>query len=142
MKRNKTLYDYVKEYEEKTGEEFQTPQGFTLFFLPERGFAQMRIYEGMVVVFQVCGDLLFWFDFAKVMAASNGCKCVITTCIRHILPYIRKLRCHIVKKEGDYRYICEDELGNKSIYSWRLANDGSDTYTCTYYLGEVNYGRR
>ena len=138
----KTLYDYVKEYEEKTGEEFQTPQGFTLFFVPERGFAQMRIFEGMVVVYQVCGDLLFWFDFAKVMAASNGCYCVITKCVRHVLPYIRRLRLRIEEREGDFRYICKDELGNKAIFSWQLAEDGSDVYVCTYYLGEVNYGRR
>lgn len=137
----KTLTEYIKEYEKKTGEEFVTPPGFTLFFIPERGVAQMRIYEGMVVVFQVCGDLQYWFDFAKVMAASNGCYCVITTCVRHILPYIRKLRCKVVEKEGDSRYICEDELGNKLICSYRLGKDGSDTYTCTYYLGEVNYGR-
>ena len=138
----KTLTEYIQAYEKKTGEEFVTPPGFTLFFIPERGFAQMRTFEGMVVVHQVCGDLLFWFDFAKVMAVSNNCYCVITKCVRHILPYIRRLRCHIVEREGHFRYICKDEFGNKAICSWQLADDGSDIYVCTYYLGEVNYGRR
>lgn len=137
----KTLNEYIELYEEKTGEEFVVPAGFQLLYLPERGFAEIMIHEGLVVVYQMCGDLLFWFDTAKLMAESNDLRAVATICILPILPYIRLLRCRIkedIVQNGHHRYICEDAVGNTLICTYRSTEEGTDTYFCTYYIGGQN----
>lgn len=139
----KSFNEWVDEYEEKTGEEFTLPPGFSLYFLPERGFAQYRLVNGLVIVYQLCGDILYWFDVGKMIAHMNGAKAVATVCILPIKAYIRLLRCHIVKdeeKDGKHRYVCKDSIGHKLICTYRSTEEGTDTYFCTYYLDGGRHG--
>lgn len=105
---------WIKKYESKTGEEFKPTEGFKLFFLPHRGFCEVRADKGMLIVRQLSGDILFWKDFIETFCQAIGYHRLGTYCIRDILPYIRLVGFHIDRKEctpDGMRYFCTDDNG-------------------------------
>lgn len=137
----KSLAEWVDKYEEKTNDPFVTPKGFDLYWLPERGFAQYRFVDGIMVVYQICGDIHFWYDLAKLLCLSKGGHAVSTVCILPILPYLRLLKFRIVKQEevdGHFRFYCRDEAGRKVIVTYKATSeDGTDSYFLTCYVTEL-----
>lgn len=138
-----SINEWIKRYEDKTGDEFVLPAGFQLFWLPNRGFAQYRFYEGMLVVYQLCGDIHFWYDLACLMCIQNGGNAVSTICTCPIKPYLRLLGFEIKEeedREGKKRYICKDKFGRKVVATYRSTDDtGCDSYFVTSYMDKM-YG--
>lgn len=137
----KTLAEWVDKYETERGDPFVTPKGFDFYWLPERGFAQYKFVDGIMVVYQICGDIHYWFDLAKLLCLSKGGHAVSTVCILPILPYLRLLKFRIVKREevdGHYRFFCRDEAGRKVIATYKGTDeDGEDSYFVTVYVTEL-----
>ena len=133
----KTMDEWKQLYEQKSGEAFQQEEGFRLFFLPERGFCQMRVEGELLIVRQVCGDGQFWFDHSELLAAVVGCKAVGTLALRkNILAYIRHWGYRVDRTEelsdGLKRYYCtrkDGTWGQVSPYGKRA--DGSVIYMAT-----------
>ena len=100
----KTLDEWIALYEKKTGEAFQNKEGFRLFFLPERGFCQMRVDGKLLVLSQVCGDGQFWIDHSQIMASVTGCNAVGTFAVRKNIEAFIRL--------GGYRVDRTEELLN------------------------------
>lgn len=140
-----SLNDWVKRYEEKTGDTFTLPPGFQLYWLPTRGFAQYRLYGDLIIVYQLCGDIHFWYDLGCLMCIQNGGRAVATISTCPIKPYLRLLGFSIretFEKNGRMRYICEDKLGRKVVATYRSTDDtGCDTYFVTSYMYEMYGGK-
>lgn len=93
----KTLDEWIKEYEEKTGEEHTEPNEenkLKLYYVADRGYAEIGIFrtdntEPSVVIYEVCGDAKFWHDFGVILCKQHNIKNILTVCIRAIEPYIR-----------------------------------------------------
>ena len=132
-----TIEEYIELYEKKAGEKFEPQEGYKLFFLPERGFCQMRVDGELLIVRQVCGDGQFWFDHSELLASIVGCKAVGTLALRkNILAYIRHWGYRIDRAEdlpgGLKRYYCtrkDGTFGQVSPYGQRA--DGSVIYMAT-----------
>lgn len=140
-----SLKDWVDRYEEKTGDEFMLPPGFQMWWLPHRGFAQYKYSNGVFIVYQLCGDIAFWYDIACLMCFQNGGKAVSTICTVPILPYLRLLKFHIKEvkeKNGRKRYICADRYGRKVVATYRSTDENSeDSYFVTSYMIEPYGGK-
>lgn len=140
----KTLEEWIDRYEEKTGDEFMLPAGFQLWWLPERGFAEYRLVDGILVVYQLCGDIHFWYDLACLMAMQNKAACVSTIAALPIYAYLRLLRFEIMEEEerdGRKRFLCRDPLGRKVVATYRGTDDaGCDNYFVSAYMFEKYKG--
>lgn len=143
MPQGKTLSEWIKIYEEKTKDKVEVPYGYRLFYLAERGFAIISpvVQEiggnGLVFVYQTCGDAKFWRDFAEItFAAPLGLDAVCTACTRHIKPYIRSFGWEILEEQcvnGKHRFLCQDSIGRAVIITeWEQANE--DTGEPIYYV--------
>ena len=134
----KTLDEWIALYEKKTGEAFQNKEGFRLFFLPERGFCQMRVDGKLLVLSQVCGDGQFWIDHSQIMASVTGCNAVGTFAVRkNIEAFIRLGGYRVDRTEellnGLKRYFCVHKDGTKGQVSpYGKRDDGSVVYMVTW----------
>lgn len=137
----KSLEEWIAKYENDRNDPFVLPKGFDFYWLPERGFAEYRFVDGILVVYQLCGDIHYWFDTAKLICLAKGGHAVATTCILPILPYFRLLKFKVMKdeeKDGHHRYFCKDEAGRKVIATYKdTDSDGNDTYWVTVYVKEL-----
>ena len=137
------LDDWIAEYERKTGEEFKPTPGFKLFFFPNRGFAEIRVTEKMIIVRQMCGEAKFWKDLVGFFAQALGIYHVGTYCIRNIYAYIRLFGFHVVSTEdlndGYKRLFCVDKYGNKGQASpaWKSTRTGVDAYYITWEVTQI-----
>lgn len=139
----KSLQEWIKIYEAKTGDKAELPYGYRLLYLAERGFASMKpdIEGKMMIVYQVCGDAKFFRDYAELMAAGMGLDCVATICTRAIHPYIRSFGWQLLETQcinGQYRFVCQDSIGRKIIITHKDINEttGKPEYWVTQYLNE------
>lgn len=129
---SRTLAQWIALYIKKTHEEFKRDRRFELFYLPEKGFAEIMDSGKMIVIHQMCGELKFWREFAEKIARRLGYKVAGTWCIRPIRPYIRLAGFEIEHIEetamGD-RFYCRD----KRTGQWGLASPaGKGTYYVTW----------
>lgn len=143
MMKARVLRDWIKLYESKTKDRADLPAGYRLFYLAERGFASMKpdIKGKMMLVYQVCGDIKFWHDFAELRASEAGLDKLCTICTRHIKPYIRNFGWEILTEQcvnGQYRFFCQDEMGRKVIITHKGLDDNTHepVYWVTHYLTE------
>ena len=132
-----TLHEWIKIYEKKTGEEFKPSNGFKLFFFPARGFAEIRV-NNMVIVKQMCGDIMFWRNLVEFFSQVLGYEYAGTYCIRNIKAYIRLCGFTINDTEtlenGLKRYFCTDKHGKKGQASpaWISNATGNAGYYITW----------
>ena len=129
---NKTLEDWIALYNKKNYEEFTRDKRFELFYLPEKGFAEIVDTGKMIIVNQMCGEFKFWRDVVEQMSRNSRYKVAGTICIRSILPYIRLAGFKIDRIEetnlGD-RYFCTDKrTGQKG----QASPAGKDTWFITW----------
>ena len=133
----KTLEECISLYEKKTGEAFQNKEGFRLFFLPERGFCQMRIDGELLMLSQLCGDGHFWVDHSRLLASVVGCKAIGTFAVRkNIEAFIRLWGYRVYRTEelpdGLKRYFGIHKDGTKGQVSpYGKRADGSVVYMVT-----------
>lgn len=134
------LDEWIKKYEKKTNEKFEPHPGFKLFFLPERGFCEIKVdsEKKIVMIYQLCGDGKFWRDYGLLLAELTGCKHLGTICSRdNIKAYIRFWG-YVVQKEeiledGLKRYHCiEKNSGKKGLAS--PAWTDKETNKTSYYI--------
>ena len=108
---SKSLEEWRKIYEKKSGEKFVRDESYELFYLPEKGFCKIAVTEKMIVVNQVCGDGIFWKNFANEIARRMGLKIGKVYFVRkNPKAYIRLLGYRILEEknsQGFKDYICE-----------------------------------
>lgn len=90
MSKNKTLEEWIKFYEKKTGVPYEEPDSRTIrIFFPDRGFAEIGVSKNMVIVHQMAGDGRFWKQVAEVMAKERNINHLGSWVIREVKAYIR-----------------------------------------------------
>ena len=129
---SRTLEQWIAFYDKKIREGFKRDERFELFYLPERGFAEIMATDKMIVINQLCGELKFWREFAEKLAKKIGYTHVGTLCIRNIEPYLRLVGFVPYKVEDTAqgnRYFCRDKhTGQKG----QASPAGKDTYYITW----------
>lgn len=129
---SKTLEEWIEFYEKKTKEKFERDKRFELFYLPEKGFAEVMNTGKMLWVNQMCGDFKFWRDVVEKLTRQFGYSHAGTFCIRHIKAYIRMagfVPYRIEHTEQGDRYFCTDKhTGQKGLAS----PAGENTYYITW----------
>ena len=131
---NKTLKEWIKIYEKKSGEKFVRDESYELFYLPDKGFCKIKISGGIIIVNQVCGDGRFWKDFSNEIARRMGLKVGKVYFIRkNPKAYIRLLGFKIVEEkenpQGTKDFICvNDEGKNATVISAYKDKNGNDIY--------------
>ena len=91
---SRTLDEWIRIYEEKTGDKHDVPKGFKLYYIPNRGYAVYSMFktgriDDCILVYEVCGDAHFWHDIGVFMAQQNEVKYLLTLCTRNIIAYCR-----------------------------------------------------
>lgn len=139
--KGKSLKEWVDLYERKTKDKAEVLEGYRLFYLAERGFCTTKPdLEGkMLMIYQICGDLKFWLDYAELQAAAMQLDCVASVLVRHVEPYIRDFGWEILEREdvdGHYRYWCQDNIGRLAIITHKGYNEKTNTteYWVTHYF--------
>lgn len=116
-----------------------------MWWLPHRGFAQYRFFNGLLVVYQLTGDMAFWYDLACLLCFNHNGRAVATICTLPIYPYFRLLHFKVkeeYEKNGQKRIIGEDRYGRKVVATYRSTDDtGTDTYWVTSYMFEPYGGK-
>lgn len=116
-----TLNEWIKKYEEKTGDEHCTPDGFELVFDEEKGYAQYKHDGNILFVYEACGDGKFWYQVVGVeLAKKLGAKWIATICTRKIRPYMRLMGMKLTEERkldfhGAISGTGINHLGNKLI---------------------------
>lgn len=136
MTTRKSLKEWIEEYKEKTGDDFDFLKGFTTWYLPDRGFCQFTLMPNSTTVmcWNLCHDAKFWRDAMECFALQNGYERIITVCILPIKAYIRYWGWKIqqdFEKDGLHRYICSDKSGREVVISPKNKNDDG---TINYYV--------
>ncbi len=139
----RTIDEYNAHYHAKTGDDPAPPQGFTLAFLPERGWCQYHLdtEAHLIMIWAVSGDGRFWRDWARALGGALGYRAIVTICTRPICPYIRLWHWHIDRTEtneaGKHRFYCHTEDGRPVIITHKHTDPaGQDAYWVTEYLTE------
>ncbi|MEG2583915.1 MAG: hypothetical protein RSA27_05370 [Oscillospiraceae bacterium] len=141
----KTLNEWIALYERKTGNKVEFLKGFTLLYLPERGFSLMKedTEWHILMIYIVCGDAKFWHDVGEVIAKSKCCRCISTICSREIEAYIRFWHWRIIDKQdinNQKRYICIDTQNRTVVITNNGVNE--ETNTPTYWVTQYISGER
>lgn len=134
-----TLNKYITLYETKTGESYELPVGFRLFYLPNRGFCQYAKSEidKAIIVYHCCGDGEFWRDYGALMAKDHGYDKLVTLLCRPVKPYIRAMKWTITRSgvhaDGREWYVLHDTTDNLVIIreSHTNPNTGNKIYHVT-----------
>lgn len=140
--KSRSLKEWIDIYEKKTGEEVVFPKGFVTYWLPTRGFAQLKAdaKSKALDVHMVCGDIRFWHDMAKLMCIQNNLDCICTICTRDVNAYMRIFNWGVAEEfniDGFKRFVCRDEAGCKVIISPKSVDEkGEISYWVTQYLKE------
>ncbi len=134
----KTFDEWKAFFEKKTGDTYCEPEGYETFFLPERGYIQMKVDGDMLLIYGLTGDGRYWRDFAETIARSLGMKCMASICTRKVLPYIRFWGWSVEyedEQDGTCRYYCRDKQGRQVILTPKHYDDNGELcYWVTQYL--------
>lgn len=109
---SKTLEEWIDKYNKKVPEGFKRDERFELFYLPEKGFAEVMDTGEMLIVYQVSGDFKFWRGFVEKIARKLGYKRACTMCARRIDSYLRMANAVPYRTEETpigTRYFCRDK---------------------------------
>ena len=132
---NKTLEQWIAQYNKKVPEGFKRNERFELFYLPEKGFAEVMDTGKMILVYQVSGDFKFWRNFVEKIARRLGYTRAGTLCCRKIKPYLRMANAvpyRIDETPQGARYFCRDKHTGLEVEAAPL-NDG--LYCITWEVG-------
>ena len=135
---SKTLEEWIELYNKKVPGGFKRDKRFTLFYLAEKGFAEIRVSDTTIIIWQTCGELKFWRFFAETLARKLGYKSLETFFVRPIKPYIRLtgfVPYRIEKTSQGDRYFGKDKnTGQKGqaspagdgtyYFTWEVPTDG------------------
>ena len=135
----KTFDEWVEHYNKHSGEVFREHDGCKMFFIPDRGFCELRFCEDLLIFYQLSGDAKFWHDFGLVLCGIMGLKAMGTICTRNIKAYLRWWNYRITKevklKEG-VQYFAEHKEHKWKVRcspAWNKET-GDTAYYVTEYL--------
>ena len=144
MKRLKagTPQEWVQWYEDKTGDLFTLPSGYTVNYHERRGIMTFKadFDTRMLIVLYVIGDGRFWHDVAELVAKQNGLRYVATICTRNVDAYIRFWDYKVVQEwkneDGQRRFLTIDPFGRYATLTYRGVDERThkDTYWVIQYL--------
>lgn len=136
---NKTFEEWVALYNRKVSSPFERDERFTLFYLPEKGFAEIADSGKIIIVNQACGELKYWRKLAENIAEQRGRSHLGTVCLRPILPYMRLAGLKIARTEttkfGTRYYFKDKQTGQKGRAS--PTNEGSYFVTWEVTANEI-----
>jgi hypothetical protein len=105
-----TFAEWAAFYDKKNPEDpFSPTPGYDLYFMPDKGFCEVRFTETMAIIAQTAGDGRFFRDKVEEVARKLGIKEGGTICIRkEIRAYIRLFGYRVEREEklpdGEIRY--------------------------------------
>ena len=138
---SKTLEEWIKVYEKKTGEEFKHDERFAFFYLPEKGFCEVVATDEVIIVGNVCGDGRFWRNFVDKLAQEFNIKLGGTIfCRKEFRAYIRLLGFKIDKfdeEKGLKRYYCTGKNGEWGIMTEFLCEGGRKKCYVTWEVKDI-----
>ena len=138
--RSGTPEEWVRWYEEKTGDTFTLPDGYSVNYHLHRGIMVCKpvVEEKMLVIEYVIGDGKFWYDVAEMLALQNGLRYIATICTRDVYAYIRFWGYRILKawdNDGAKRFLGIDDSGRYGTVTYGGKDQaGQDTYIVIRYL--------
>ena len=134
----KSLEEWIKLYEKKTGTAFKAAPRATLQFDADKGFAEFGVFKDMVIIGQLCGDAKHWKNFGENLAKQLGLNHLGTWCIRKLEPYIKffNVEVDMIEEAGEglKRYHGHfKDTGKKALFSPRSRNSaGKIVYMVTW----------
>lgn len=137
-----TFEEYIKVYETKTGDKHICPSGYTTLYDKDKGYAQYKVENNRLWVYEVCGDGKYWYSLGIRMCKDHNIPYLCTICTRDILPYIRLMKGKITKKEiqpernNAYRLEGVNHLGLR-FFVWAAWWDGEKQQHAYYVISEV-----
>ena len=139
-----TFEEWVKWYEQKTGDEHYCPPGFVTLYDPEKGYAQYKTNgdRSRLFVYEACGDGRYWYNKGVEICRDYEIPYIVTICTRHIMPYLRllgfKIQSKIVQPERHNGYKIEgvNHLG-KRFFCWPAWWDEDKQCNAYYVVSEV-----
>lgn len=143
----KSFEEWVRMFEAKTGKPFKRSH-VKMFYYPEKGFCEIGVdrKNNIVVLYQVCGDGMFWRRMAEVIADALGIPCCGTVALRNVKGYIRRFGYRVDRTEytedGMERYFCTDGYGNHGTCSpaWIDEDTGRWSYFITWEVPKSGSG--
>lgn len=135
----KTLDDWIKTYEAKTKDKFERKPSFELFFVPDRGFAEVATDGASLYVWQLCGDGHWWIErFLEACERFNLQRIVTVETRKNIRAYIRfwgfKIDAVVTADNGAKRFYCSQKNGSDTMIAstaWQNV-DGTEAYAVTW----------
>ena len=136
-----TLYEWIDFYNKKNPQDpFQPTDGFELFYVPEKGFCEVRFFGDMVIIGQLAGDARYFKEHVDKVAAQMGIREGGTICIRkEIRAYIRLFGYCIEREEklpdGEIRYHARHKKTGKWLRAspmFRYKGSGDLAYGVTW----------
>lgn len=101
--------EWIKRYEEKTGDKHEVLPGFVEQFLAERGYCQYGVDDKnkSLIIYETCGDGKFWYDVGFLICKEKSLQRLITVVTRNIKAHIRffrgKIQKEVIAEDGSYR---------------------------------------
>ena len=139
--RQGTPEEWIKWYEEKTGDLFTLPEDYSILHHERRGLMAFKLVpeSEMLVIEYVIGDGHFWYDVAEMIALQNDLRYIGTICTRNVDAYIRFWKYKVLKewnRDGAKRFYGVDESGRYGTmtYSGKDKRTGNDTYMVIRYI--------
>lgn len=83
------IEDWIKKYETKTEDAFERKASFELLYIPERGFAEIKVGESALFVWQLCGDGRWWFERLSEICGRHGLRHISAFTCRAPRPFMR-----------------------------------------------------
>lgn len=142
----KTFNEWLKLYEDKTGDEHTCPDGYTTLYDAEKGYAQYKVEGARLHIYEACGDGFHWYNVGINICRDYGIEAIVTICTRKIKPYIRAMKFKIEKeiplphRDNGYRYEGVNHLG-KPLFIFPAGfneNKNQHTYYVVSFVNEVN----
>lgn len=87
-----TFEEYVKVYEKKTGDEHDCPDGYTTLYDKDKGYAQYKVENNRLYIYEVCGDGRYWYDLGIKICQDHNIPFIVTVCTCKIKPYLRLMK--------------------------------------------------
>lgn len=139
-----TKDEWIKKYEEKTGDKHELLPGYNEQYLSDRGYCQYGIdtENGSLVIYETCGDGKFWYDVGLLICKEKKLQRLITLVTRPIKAHLRffggKIQNETVAEDGSYRISGVNHNGRpftvfpawfdnkKNIYAYYLITEVGD----------------
>lgn len=94
-----TFEEWVKEYEKHTGDTHGIPDGYTTLYDKDKGYAQYKVEDNRLCIYEVCGDGMYWYNLGVKMCQDHNIPAIVTICTRKIRPYMRCMKLNPIKVE-------------------------------------------